>query len=193
MSPTALEDKLKATIRIKNLLTVLLVMSILTTFILGAAFSTKKTEVLIMPSTVDTYAIQSGRATDNYVKRMTLDISNLLISRHPYDTEFFKTNILQLSDPRFHPTIEKQIAYDEANNKFKMGTRVFRPSQVCMVRGERIESEVVGDVDVYVNDKRTTTNKVQRRFVWSLSGFHLRLMDTYEVTAKESVCLSAGA
>jgi len=167
-------------------------LAILSTIMVSFVAVSKKASVIIMPSTVNEYAIVRGRVPDQYLIDMTRDIANLLLNRHPNDTDYFRDNILRRVEPRYHDAIRAQIAQDEIDNKYKAGERTWRPDQICVLRRDdkALVSEVVGVLDTYVNDRKVDTEFVVKRFEWTLDGMRLWLVDTEDLTRDKSECIN---
>lgn len=187
-SLNALEKQLGFANRMRNILLFCLVVMLLAVAALSVALMSKDKEIVLIPSVIDEMNITASRVPDAYLLSLTHDMSNLLLNRHPHDTSYFKDNVLRMVHPRYHNAIVRQIEFDEDNNKFKSGTKVFRPIVLCRVRGDVIQSEAVGEVETYINGSRIAKERLVYRYVWEHEGFHVRVKDIRQLKYEESSC-----
>jgi len=191
MTPHELAKRNKSLVKQRNVMSAFVGVSMLTTLLVGAVAFKSDQSVVIIPSTVNEYTIRKGRVPDLYLIDLSRDMSNLLYNRHPNDTDYFKENILRRVEPRYHDSIRAQIAQDEIENKYKAGETNWRPDKICVLRmeGGGLVSEVVGQVDTYVNDRKVESRSQVSRFRWSLSGTRVWLSDVEQLSREESECL----
>jgi len=148
----------------------------------------KKDRIITVPTTVDSYVIEKGRVSDNYLIAMTRDVSNLFLNRHPYDSDYFETNVLRVVHPSTHEEIKKVLANDDENNQYLSGIRNWLPKNICIMRDKNI-SEVSGTVQTYVNGKMVTEKEVKQFFKWQLDGTRLWLVSSGTIENGEETCL----
>jgi hypothetical protein len=190
MTPDALRKQTISLTKQRNLAGAGMALALISLTMVSILALSKSDKVIIIPSTVDEYTITKGRVPDNYLINSTRDMANLLLNRHPHDTDFFKLNILRRVHPRFHDDVSARIAQDEIENKFKSGERVWRPSDICVLQSSdgRLVSEVVGQLDTYVNKARLSRVGLAQRFFWTLEGTQLYLVDTERMDPKDAEC-----
>jgi len=148
----------------------------------------KTDRIITIPTTVDSYVIEKGRVSDNYMISITRDVSNLFLNRHPYDTEYFEENVLRIVHPSTHEDIKAVLREDDENNQYRAGIRNWLPRSVCVNRKLNI-SEVSGSIQTYVNGKLAVERKVKQYFKWKLDGTRLWLVSSGEILDGEETCL----
>lgn len=148
----------------------------------------KQDRIITVPTTVDSYVIEKGRVSDNYMISMTRDVSNLFLNRHPYDSEYFQENVLRIVHPSTHEEIKAVMRSDDENNKYRSGIRNWLPKNICIIRGAN-RSEASGNVQTYVNGALMVERPVNQYFNWKLDGTRLWLVSSGEIEAGEEQCL----
>ena len=189
MNVPTLTKNLAATKRQRNLLIFTNVLCMLGIFATAAVAVSRQDQTIIMPSSVDRYVIQKGRVSDNMVLAMTRDISNLLLNRHPYDSEYFEENILRIAHPSRHEAIKHALSDDAENNQYRAGIRNWLPQEICLVRGDERITEVKGVVQTYVNGQLVVSRDVVQNFKWGIEGTRLWLFDSAEISPSETQCI----
>lgn len=148
----------------------------------------KKDRIITVPTTVDSYVIEKGRVSDNYLISMTRDVSNLFLNRHPYDSDYFETNVLRIVHPSTHEKIKGVLSKDEENNQYLSGIRNWLPQNICIIRDKNI-SEVSGTIQTYVNGTMVAERNIKQFFKWQLDGTRLWLVSSGEIEEGNGQCL----
>ncbi|MGB0906898.1 MAG: TraE/TraK family type IV conjugative transfer system protein [Maricaulaceae bacterium] len=174
--------------RQRNLAIVFCAVFALSTGASAALGLSKKDRIITIPTTVDSYVIEKGRVSDNYLISMTRDASNLFLNRHPYDSDYFETNVLRIVHPSTHETIKNVLREDDENNQYRSGIRNWLPKNICILRNQNI-SEVSGTVQTYVNGALVVEREVKQYFKWQLDGTRLWLVSSGEIAEGEELCL----
>lgn len=184
----AITEKLKKTEKQRNLAFVGMGLSVIGLVAVSVLAASKQDTTILVPTTVSPFHITAGRVPNDYLIAVTRDAASLMLNRHPHDTNYFKENMLRLVDPRIHDAMSARMDEDEAANRFKAGRRNWMPIEICRLPGEAFTTEVVGDLETYVNGVRVSNEKIVKRFVWSLSGTRLFLSDVIDVEFGRHEC-----
>lgn len=192
MNVQTLTKKLQAATQQRNLLVITNVLSVLAVVFASTVAIVRKDKVILVPTTIDQYQIQSNRIGDDYILAMTRDISQLILNRHPYDTTYFEENILRIVHPSMHERIKRTLRDDDQNNQYRAGIRNWLPQEICVVRGHDLTTEVRGQVETYVNGQKVVTRDVIQRFEWDLDGTRLWLMSSKETELADAGCIGKG-
>ena len=150
----------------------------------------KEDRIITVPTTVDSYVIEKGRVSDNYLISMTRDVSNLFLNRHPYDSEYFEENVLRIVHPSTHEEIKNVLKGDDDNNQFRSGIRNWLPKEICIKRSANI-SEVSGTVQTFVNGSKVAERPLRQYFKWRLDGTRLWLVSSGEIADGDATCLDS--
>ena len=188
MNVTTLTKNLQTAKRQRNLSIVACLVFAAASCAMSAVALSKKDRIITVPTTVDSYVIEKGRVSDNYMIAMTRDVSNLFLNRHPYDSDYFETNVLRVVHPSTHEEIKSVLAKDDENNQFLSGIRNWLPQNICILRDKNI-SEVSGVVQTYVNGTMVAERKIKQSFKWQLDGTRLWLVSSGEIEAGDEQCL----
>jgi len=172
----------------RNLALVGCVIFSLSTGAASAVAVSKNDRVITIPTSVDSYVIEKGRVSDNYLIAMTRDASNLFLNRHPYDKEYFETNVLRIVHPSRHEEVKGVIRDDDESNQYRAGIRNWLPQRLCILRSENV-TEVSGKIQIYVNGKVSSEREVKQYFKWQLDGTRLWLLTSGEIPDGEEKCL----
>lgn len=188
MDYRALEEKLQFVQKQRNVAFVFMGIAMVALTAVSMLAVSKKSNTILIPTTVSEYHITAGRVPTIYLLAVTRDAASLMLNRHPHDTNYFQENMLRLVDPKIHDEMMVIMQKDEKDNRFKAGRRNWMPIEICRLQGDELVTEVVGDLETYVNGNRVETKKVVKRFFWTLNGTRLFLSDVMDIEHGQHEC-----
>lgn len=188
MKEHVLTEKLEQMTRQRNVSVGVLALSLVALVLVSMVAASKRDNIILVPTTMGEFHVTQGRVPDDYVLAVTRDAASLLLNRHPHDTSYFRDNLLRLVEPKFHESMQVIIEKDDQENRFKAGRRNWQPIEICRLPGDGFVTEVIGDLETYVNGKRVENEKIVKRFTWKLIGTRLYLSDILDVEHGQHQC-----
>jgi len=172
-------DTLRHSNRLLSLAVIVLGLTLLLA-IAALSRSAGREKVVVIPATIDRpISVQGDIPSDAYLEQWGLWVAHLMLDVSGASIEVTRQALLKYTLPGSHGTLENRLDFEANRLKRDASSSQFFPSQ-SVVSAKANAVAVVGQLDVYINERRTSSSMRSYATEFEFKSGRLFIKDFYE-------------
>jgi len=172
-------DTLRNSNRLLSLAVIVLGITLLLA-IAALSRSAGREKVVVIPATIDRpISVQGDIPSDAYLEQWGLWVAHLMLDVSGASIEVTRQALLKYTLPGSHGTLENRLDFEANRLKRDASSSQFFPSQ-SVVSAKANAVAVVGQLDVYINERRTSSSMRSYATEFEFKSGRLFIKDFYE-------------
>lgn len=142
--------------------------------------SSGREKVVIVPATIDRpIAVQGDRVSEAYLEQWALWVAHLILDVSAPSMEVTKNALLKYVHPASLGALENKLDFESQRLRRDAASSQFFPTQV-RVSTKTSTVAVVGQLDVYINERRTSSTSRSYAVQFDVANGRIFIKDFYE-------------
>jgi len=147
---------------------------------LGLLRSAGNEKVVVIPATLERpISIAGDQPSPSYLEQWGIWVAHLMLDVSASSIDITKDAILKYTHPASHGALENKLVFEAARLRRDASSSQFFPSQVVAAPASKAVA-VVGQLDVYINERRTSSGTRAYAIEFEFSNGRMFLKDFYE-------------
>jgi len=148
--------------------------------VIGLIRSAGREKVIVVPATIERpITVQGDQVSESYLEQWGLWVSHLILDVSYTSIEVTKNALLKYVHPASHGALSNKLEFEAQRLRRDASSSHFFPSHaVVSLKANAVA--VVGQLDVYINERRTSSSTRAYAMEFDVSNGRLFLKDFYE-------------
>lgn len=148
--------------------------------VIGLIRSAGREKVIVIPAKIDRpVTVQGDEVSEAYLEQWGLWVAHLILDVSYASMEVTKNALMKYVHPASHGVLENRLEFEAQRLKRDASSSHFFPSHAVVVLKANAVA-VVGQLDVYINERRTSSSTRAYAMEFDVVNGRLFLKDFYE-------------